>query len=69
MTTLAEKMTEYAHLKATVAPALEAEIDRLKTVNAELVAALNAFLLVTNGILQTQYARDCAFAAIAKTQA
>ena len=34
--TLADKMTEYAHLKATVLP----ERDRLKASNAELLAAL-----------------------------
>ena len=38
--TLAEKLTSYANLKATVVPSLEAERDRLKAVNAELLAAL-----------------------------
>ena len=40
--TLADKMTEYARLKAVGVPALEAELDRLKAINAELLSALTA---------------------------
>ena len=68
--TLADKMTEYAHLKATVLP----ERDRLKAINAELLAALQ---IMTDHAAETyphfksergQRDIDAARAAIAKAR-